>query len=46
VPTPPSRRRERAERADGGDDRPAGRFAALADPQGAPFAVFEGDFDD
>jgi predicted enzyme related to lactoylglutathione lyase len=25
---------------------PAGRFAALADPQGAVFAVFEGDFDD
>ena len=25
---------------------PAGRFAALADPQGAAFAVFEGDFDD
>ena len=25
---------------------PAGRFAAIADPQGAVFAVFEGDFDD
>jgi hypothetical protein len=25
---------------------PAGRFAALADPQGAVFATFEGDFDD
>jgi hypothetical protein len=25
---------------------PAGRFAALSDPQGAVFAVFEGDFDD
>jgi predicted enzyme related to lactoylglutathione lyase len=25
---------------------PAGKFAAIADPQGAVFAVFEGDFDD
>ena len=25
---------------------PAGRFAGIADPQGAVFAVFEGDFDD
>lgn len=25
---------------------PAGRFAAIGDPQGAVFAVFEGDFDD
>ena len=25
---------------------PAGRFAAIADPQGAAFAVFEGEFDD
>jgi uncharacterized protein len=25
---------------------PAGRFAPIADPQGAVFAVFEGDFDD
>jgi predicted enzyme related to lactoylglutathione lyase len=25
---------------------PAGRFAALTDPQGAVFAIFEGDFDD
>jgi predicted enzyme related to lactoylglutathione lyase len=25
---------------------PAGRFAAMADPQGAVFAAFEGDFDD
>jgi predicted enzyme related to lactoylglutathione lyase len=25
---------------------PAGRFAAIADPQGAVFAVFEGEFDD
>jgi predicted enzyme related to lactoylglutathione lyase len=25
---------------------PAGRFAAIADPQGAVFAVAEGDFDD
>ena len=25
---------------------PAGRFAAHRDPQGAVFAVFEGDFDD
>jgi predicted enzyme related to lactoylglutathione lyase len=29
-----------------GTDIPTGRFAALRDPQGAAFAIFEGEFDD
>jgi uncharacterized protein len=34
------------ERVAGPLDVPAGRFAAALDPLGAPFSVFEGDFDD
>ena len=27
-------------------DVPAGRFAAVADPQGVPFSIWSGEFDD
>ena len=33
-------------RSSGPIDVPNGRFALIQDPQGAPFAILEGEFDD